>query len=325
MRAIEYFRYGSPEILKFTEQAPKPVPAPDEVLVKVHASSINAADWHLLTADIFLVRLQMGLLAPRRNILGLDVAGTVEGVGSSVTRFKRGEAVFGVLLNFKVGAFAEYVCVPERFLERKPENLGFEAAAATPLASITALQALRDLGEVKPGQQVLIQGASGGVGSFAVQVAKLLGAEVTAVCSPSKQALAKQLGADQVLDYTRQDFTKLGQRYDVVLGINGHRSLSDDQRVLKPRGRYVMIGGTQKQMFEALFLGGFKSSKTGQRFQTLTLKFNPLDLPFLRSHLTQGTLVPVIDQSIPLAELPEAMKQFGQGRSKGKTVVTVQP
>lgn len=322
MLAMVYKRYGPPEVLQFQELS-KPMPRENEVLVRVHAASINSADWRLLTANIFLVRLNAGFWRPKCRVLGRDFAGTVESVGSKVQKFRAGEAVFGTQGHFAEGAFAEYVCVPESLLEHKPGNLSFEVAAATPLAGITALQGLRDLGELKKGQQVLIQGASGGVGTFAVQVAKSLGAEVTAVCSPRNMEMARRLGADHVLDYTREDFTTTGKRYDVILAVNGYHPLRHYQRALKEKGRYVMVGGSNNQIFEALLQGGRFSRRGGQKFSVLTLQPNPADLPFLREKLESGELKPVIDRTYTLSQLPEAMRSFGEGRTRGKLVITI--
>ncbi|GGJ39757.1 NAD(P)-dependent alcohol dehydrogenase [Deinococcus roseus] len=322
MQAMVYTRYGTPEVLHL-KQLEKPTPRENEVLVRVHAASINSADWRLLTANIFLVRLNSGLFRPRQSILGRDLAGRVEAVGSKVQRFQVGESVFGALTHFKEGAFAEYVCVPESLLEHKPINLGFEEAAAAPLAGITALQGLRDLGAVQKGQQVLIQGASGGVGTFAVQIAKSYGAEVTAVCSPRNVELARSLGADHVLDYTREDFTTTGKRYDVILAINGYQPIRSYQRALKEKGRYVMVGGDNRQIFEALLQGRRLSRKDGQQFGVLTLQPNAADLPFLREKLESRAIKSVVNKTYPLSQLQDAMRSFGEGHTQGKIVITV--
>ena len=245
MKAIVYTHYGPPEVLKL-EDVQKPVPQDDEVLVKVHAASANAADWHLMRGQPFLMRLMgFGLLKPKNTILGSDIAGRVEAVGRNVKQFQPGDEVFGNIQ----GGFAEYVCAREDALVLKPANISFEEAAAVPLAALTALHGIRDKGQIKPGQKVLINGASGGVGTFAVQIAKYFWAEVTAVCSTEKMEMARSIGADHVIDYTQEDFTKSGWHYDLILGVNGFRSIFDYKRALSPRGIYVMAGGNTAQLF----------------------------------------------------------------------------
>ncbi|GEM44547.1 NAD(P)-dependent alcohol dehydrogenase [Deinococcus cellulosilyticus] len=322
MQAMVYRNYGSPDVLQLAE-VPRPVPGEGEVLIRVHAASVNAADWRLLTANIFLVRLNAGFWRPRRQVLGRDFAGRVEAVGKGVQRFRPGDAVFGTQSHFADGAFADYVCVAENLLEHKPGNLSFEEAAATPLAGITALQGLRDMGGLQRGQQVLIQGASGGVGTFAVQLAKSFGAEVTAVCSSRNVEMARRLGADHVLDYTRENFTTSGKRFDVILAINGYHPLQAYRRALKEKGRYVMVGGSDRQIFEALLQGRRLSRKDGQQFGVLTLQPNPADLPYLRQKLEMGEIRPVLDRTYTLSQLPEAMRSFGEGRTRGKLVITM--
>ncbi len=247
MKAFIYTKYGPPDVLELQE-IDKPVPGDDQVLVKVHAVSINAYDWHLLTADIFLVRLMgEGLRRPKHQILGADIAGTVETVGRNVTQFQPGDAVFGDIAGSSSAGFAEYAVAREKQLAIKPANLSYDEAAAVPMAAITALQGLRYVGKIQAGQKVLIQGASGGVGTFAVQLARYYGAEVTAVCSSGKEDLIRSLGADFVIDYTREDFTRNGQKYDLILGVNGYHSLAAYKRALAPTGVYVMAGGSPGQ------------------------------------------------------------------------------
>src|SRR3989440_8542698 len=242
MRAIVYHTYGSPDVLKL-EEVQKPVPQDDEVLVKVHATSVNAGDWHLLRAKPFLMRLMgYGLLKPKHTILGSDIAGRVEAVGRNVTQFQSGDEVFGNTAKYGFGGFAEYVSVPEEALVLKPTTLSFEEAAAVPQAALTALQGLRDKGQIQKGQKVLIDGASGGVGTFAVQIAKAFGAEATAVCSTRNVDIARSIGADHVIDYTQEDFTQRGHRYDLIMGANAHHSIFDYRRALSRGGVYVVVG-----------------------------------------------------------------------------------
>ncbi len=319
MKAIIYEKYGQPDVLRIQE-VEKPTPKDNEVLVKIRAVSLNAYDWHILTADIFLVRLNRGLLKPKIQILGADIAGEVEAVGKEVRRFKPGDAVFGCLSS---GGFAEYVAAPEKALALKPANLTFEEAAAVPMAATTALQALRDAGGLQAGQKVLIHGAAGGVGTFAVQLAKLLGAEVCAVCSTRNLEQSSQLGADHVIDYTQEDFAQNPQRYDLILGVNGYRPLSDYRRALAPGGRYVMIGGTPAQIFQALLLGPWMSRK-GQKMGHMTATIRLQDLDYLKERLEAGQVVPVIDKRYPLTETANAMRYLGSGHARGKVVISVE-
>lgn len=324
MKAIVYRKYGTPDELQYQE-VEKPAPKDNEVLVKVHAVSLNSADWRLLTADPFLVRLMAGgFLKPKNTILGSDIAGRVEAVGRQVTQFKRGDEVYGDLSGSGLGGLAEYACASEDALALKPPAITFEQAAAAPMAAVTALQGLRDKGRLQPGQTVLINGASGGVGTFAVQLAKWLGAEVTAVCSTRNVDAARALGADQVIDYTREDFTKNGQRYDLILAVNGYHPLAAYRRALKPNGMYVMAGGANPQLFEALLLAPFLSMTGNKKMGALTAKFNPQDLNLIGGLLEAGTVVPVIDRCYPLPEAVEAFRYLGQGHARGKIVVSVE-
>ena len=259
MKAIVYRKYGSPDVLRL-ENVDKPVPKDDEVLVRVQATSLNAYDWHLLRAKPFLVRLMGGgLFKPKNTIPGADIAGRVEAIGRSVKQFKPGDEVFGDIAMSGSGGCAEYASAPESRLAPKPAKLSFEQAAAVPMAAVTALQGLRNIGGIQPGQKVLIHGAAGGVGTFAVQLAKAFGAEVTAVCRTDKMDMVRSLGADQVIDYTREDFTRSGRRYDLILGVNGYHPLSAYKRALTPKGRYVMAGGSTAQIFQAMLLGPWMS------------------------------------------------------------------
>jgi NADPH:quinone reductase-like Zn-dependent oxidoreductase len=323
MKAIVYTKYGPPDVLQL-EELEKPVPKEDEVLVRVHAASVNAYDWHLLSADIFLVRLMGGgLLKPKNKILGADIAGRVEAVGRTIKQFQPGDEVFGDIAACGNGGFAEYVSIPESALAPKPTNLSFEAAAAVPMAAVTALQGLRDQGHIQPGQKVLINGASGGVGTFAVQIAKSFSAEVTAVCSTRNVDLARSIGADHVIDYTKEDFTQNGLQYDLILAVNGYHPISAYKRALTPKGIYVMAGGSVAQIFQALLLGPWMSVIGGKKMGAVSAKPNQKDLVILKELLETGKVVPVIDKRYPLSEVPEALRYLGEGHAKGKVVITV--
>jgi len=322
MKAIVNHTYGSPDVLQL-EEVPKPAPGIDEILVKVMAASTAAGDWHLLRGKPFLVRFMFGLLKPKHKILGSDVAGIVEAVGRNVTQFQPGDEVYGDLSPYGFGAFAEYVAAPARAFAPKPASLTFEEAAAVPVSAVTALQGLRDHGHIQPGQKVLINGASGGVGTYAVQIAKALGADVTAVCSTGKIDLVRALGADHVIDYTQQDFTQTGQHYDLILAANGYQPLSAYQRALAPKGRYVMSGGSTAQMFEAMLLGPLRSKKGGQQLGNFLAKPNQKDLIFLKELIEAGKVKPVIDRSFLLHNVPDAIRYVEEGHAKGKVVITV--
>jgi NADPH:quinone reductase-like Zn-dependent oxidoreductase len=324
MKAIVYTKYGSPDVLHL-EDVEKPAPKDDEVLIKILAASLNAYDWHFLTADIFLIRLMGGgLFKPKNTRLGADMAGRVEAVGRNAKQFQAGDAVFGEIGAFGNGAFAEYVSVPERAFTLKPANLSFEEAAAVPMAAITALQGLRDSGQIQPGQKVLINGASGGVGTFAVQIAKSFGAEVTAVCSTRNLDQARALGAVHVIDYTKEDFTQSGQKYDVILAANGYHSLSAYKRALTSKGIYVMAGGSTAQIFQAMLMGRMMSEKGGKKMGGVTANLNQKDMIFLKELLEAGKVVPVIDKRYPLSDAAEALRYLGAGHARGKVVITMQ-
>jgi NADPH:quinone reductase-like Zn-dependent oxidoreductase len=323
MKAIVYAQYGPPEILQLKD-IEKPAPGENEVLIQIHAASVNAYDWHFLTADIFLLRLMgAGLFKPKRTRLGADIAGRVEAVGRNVKQFKPGDAVFGDLAGHGNGSFAEYISAPESVFALKPANLSFEEAAAVPMAAITALQGLRDEGKIQPGKKVLINGASGGVGTFAVQIAKSFGAEVTAVCSTRNIQQALSLGADHVIDYTNEDFTKSDQRYDLIFAANGYHSLSDYKRALTPKGIYVMAGGSKAQIFQAMLLGPLMSIFGGRKIGGVSSIPNQADLVFVRGLLEAGKIKPVIDKRFPLSDTAEALRYLGTGHAQGKVVITV--
>ncbi|MEM7133925.1 MAG: NAD(P)-dependent alcohol dehydrogenase [Chloroflexota bacterium] len=322
MKAIVYTQYGSPDVLHQAE-VPKPIPRENEVLIKVYAVGLNAADWRMMRADPFFVRFFAGMLKPKNQILGADIAGTVEAVGSNVKRLQPGDAVYGDLSGDGMGGLAEYVCAPEESIAPKPMPLSFKEAATVPMAAMAALQGLRDHGQIQSGQKVLIHGASGGVGSFAVQIAKALGGIVTAVCSTSKMDQARLLGADHVLDYTKEDFAQNGETYDLILAANGDRSLSDYLGALTPTGRYIMAGGSMKQMFQAILLGSLKSKKDGKTIKDFTAKPKQADLNFITELIEAGKIKPILDKQYPFSETPDAMRYLDQGHAKGKIIVTV--
>jgi len=322
MQAMVSTEYGSPDVLHLAE-VEKPTPGDHEVLVRVHAASVNAADWHFLRGTPFVFRFSAGLLKPKNTILGSDIAGRVEAVGSQVTAFRVGDDVFGDTSGCGLGAFAEYVAVPAAILTRKPASISFEVAAAVPMAGVTALQGLHNRGQVQPGQAVLINGASGGVGTFAVQIAKALGTEVTAVCSPRNVDMMHSLGADHVIDYTQEDFTRSGKRYDLILAANGYHPISAYKRALHPGGTYVMTGGAMPQMFEAMLLGSIMSINGGKNMSHQTAKSDGKELACLGELLETGKVVPVIDRCYPLADLPDALRYLEAGHARGKVVITV--
>ncbi|MBA2669838.1 MAG: NAD(P)-dependent alcohol dehydrogenase [Gemmatimonadetes bacterium] len=322
MRAVTYERYGSPDVLRIQELE-KPTPKAGEVLIAVHAASANAADWHLLRGQPLLIRVQSGFRKPKNGRLGADVAGRVEAVGRDVTRFRPGDEVMGDVSGHGFGAFADYVSVPEGILVSKPENLSFEQAAAVPLAAVTALQGLRTKGGLRSGQKVLINGASGGVGTFAVQIAKALGAEVTAVCSTANVALMRSIGADHVIDYTREDFAAGGHRYDLILAANGNRSISDYRRALSQNGTYVMTGGAMAQMTQAMLLGPWISMTSGKKMGNLLARPNLEDLTFITDLIAVGDVVPIIDRRYPLEEVAAAIRYLEEGHARGKVVIGV--
>jgi NADPH:quinone reductase-like Zn-dependent oxidoreductase len=318
MKAIVYTEYGSPDVLQLKE-VEKPTPKENEVLVKVQAASANPADWHLMRAEPFLARLENGLFKPKITKLGADVAGRVEAVGKSVSQFQAGDDVFGELPLNVLGSFAEYVCASEDALALKPAGLTFEQAAAVPLAAFTALQGLRDKGQIQPGQKVLINGASGGVGTFAVQIAKSFETEVTGVCSTRNLDLVRSIGADHVIDYTQEDFTQTGQRYDLIFDAVGNRSVSDLRRALSPNGICAVAGFTSlSRLFQVMFMGGKKIGLME------TAKGNKKDLLILKELLEAGKVVPVIDRTYPLREVPEAIRYLETKHARGKVVIKVE-
>lgn len=322
MKAIVYCDYGSPDVLKL-EEIEKPTPADDQILVRVRAVSVNPLDWHYMRGTPYVMRMGAGLRKPEETRLGVDFAGTVEAVGKNVTQFKPGDDVFGG----KTGAFAQYVTARERNLVAKPANITFEQAAAVPIAALTALQAVRDTGKVKAGQQVLINGASGGVGTFAVQIAKSLGANVTGVSSTRNVELVKSIGATQAIDYTKEDYTKGSQRYDAIIDMVGNRSLSENRRVLTPNGIYVMVGGEKGNWISPMdrVAAMYVYSKfVEQKMSMMLANITTGDLGVMRDLMQAGKVKPVIDRTYPLAQLPEAIRYLEEGHARGKVVVTVE-
>ena len=323
MKAIVYRCYGSPDVLEFAD-IEKPTPADDEVLVKVVAASVNPLDWHYMRGSPYFMRLMVGLGAPNRTSMGVDFAGTVEAVGRNVKRFKRGDEVFGG----SSGAFAEYVTVGEdRALVLKPANMTFEQSATVPIAGITALQALRDKGKIEQGTKVLINGASGGVGTFAVQIAKSFGAEVTGVCSTRNVAMVRSIGADYVIDYTQEDYTKGGQRYDLIIDNVGNHSLLANRRALNPDGIMVIVGGPKGNWLrplmspiKALLLSPF----VGQEFVMILAKLRKDDLAILGDLMQAGKVTPVIDRRYPLSEVAAAIRYSEEGHARGKIVIDLE-
>jgi NADPH:quinone reductase-like Zn-dependent oxidoreductase len=322
MKAVVYCDYGSPDVLR-VEKIEKPVPTDDQVLIKVHAAALNPLDWHFMRGTPYLARFTMGLRRPKSTRLGVDFAGVVESVGRNVTQLEPGDEVFGG----RTGALAEYVVArADRAVVLKPANVTFEQAAAVPVAAITALQGLRDQGKIRPGQQVLINGASGGVGTFAVQLAKSFGAEVTGVCSTRNVELVRSIGADHVVDYTKEDFTTGAQRYDLIIDNVGNHSLRSLGRLLKPNGRYVMIGGASGRWLDPLprVLGALAMSRIGSHeMRFFVSELNVKDLTMLRDLMQAGTMTPVVDRRYTLSEIRAALRYQETGRARGKVVITV--
>lgn len=320
MKAIVITQYGRPLDVLQLKEVEKPVPTDDEVLVKVYAASVNKKDLAPIRGAFVARLLGTGLLKPKRKIIGDDIAGWVEAVGKNVKQFQPGNEVFGDTS----GGFAEFACTREDRLALKPPNVTFEEAAAVPVAAITALQGLRK-GQIQPGQKVLVNGASGGVGTFAVQIAKSFGTEVTAVCSTENLAAARAMGADHVIDYTQEDFTKNGQKYDLIIAANGNHSMLDYRRVLSPKGQCVVIGGSLAQIFQALLLGPLISKAGGKKLGFMGIaKLNQKDLVFLKELLETEKVKPVIDRCYPLGETAEAICYLEEGHARGKVVITVE-
>jgi NADPH:quinone reductase-like Zn-dependent oxidoreductase len=321
MRAITYYNYGSTEHLKL-EDVPTPVPSPNEVLIKVFAASVNSWDWDLVRGSPFVIRLNAPS-KPKYSIIGCDVSGRVESIGKNVKRFKPGDEVFGDISGCHWGAFAEYVTADEKVLALKSPSMTFEQAAAIPQAGVLALQGLRDVGKIKAGDKVLLNGAGGGVGTFALQYAKMLGAEVTCVDTEKKLIMLKALGADHVIDFNKENFIRNNMQYDIILDVITHHSMSEYARVLKPGGRLVIVGGSMKRVFQVMFLGKIYSAMTKKYPRLLMHQPKASDLDVLRELFNSGDVKPVIDRVFPLSETAKAIQYLGDGLAKGKVVVKV--
>jgi NADPH:quinone reductase-like Zn-dependent oxidoreductase len=322
MKAIVYEKYGPPDVLQLKE-VEKPAPTDNEVLVKVYATTVNFNNLLFVKGEPFVGRLGTGLFRPKFKTPGNDIAGRVETVGRNVKQFQPGDDVFGDISDCGFGAFAEYVSVPENALALKPANTSFEEAAAVPEASLVALQALRDKGQIRKGQKVLICGASGGIGTFAVQIAKYFGAEVSGVCSTRNLELVRSLGTDHVIDYTQEDFMKNGQHYDLILAAAGYRSMFDYRRALSPKGICVVTGGSMPQIFQAMLLGPWISMFGSKKLGSMMVKPNR-DLGLMKELIEAGKVKPVIDRRYSLSEVAEALRYYGEGHARGKVVITVE-
>lgn len=320
LKAIRYYSYGSPDVLQL-EDVEMPTPNDDQVLIKVHAASVNSFEHRSIRAEPFLIRTSNGLLKPKNPKLGADIAGTVETVGSNVTQFNVGDEVFGEI---GYGGYAEYVCAPEKNIALKPASVSFEDAAASPMAGLTALQGLR-YGKIQAGQKVLVNGASGGVGTFAVQIAKSYGAEVTGVCSTRNLEMARSIGADHVVDYTTEDFTQNGQQYDLIFDVAANRSVFAYKRALAPKGKYVMAGfSTMSHMLHIVSLGSWLSKTDGQQIGMMgTASVVQEDLITIGELLESKKIVHVIDKVYPLSETAQALRQFEEVHAQGKIVISV--
>lgn len=319
MKAVRYTKYGPPEVLQLID-VDIPTLKDHQVLIRVISSSVNALDWRGVRAKPFLVRMSNGLIKPKHTSLGADIAGRVEAVGKSVTKFRVGDEVFGAI---GAGAFAEYARTSEKNIALKPANVSFETAAATPVCALTALQGLRDKGKLKAGQKVLIHGGSGGVGTFSIQIAKLLGAEVTAVGSTRNLDVMRSLGADHVVDYTREDFTRLGEKYDLVVSVNGYRSIFTYHRALRPGGIYVCLGGATAQILEAMALSPLLAKFSSKQSMLFFSNSSHEDLVTIAGWLETSQIRPIIDRSYPLEQIVDAMGYVEQGHAPGKVIINI--
>jgi NADPH:quinone reductase-like Zn-dependent oxidoreductase len=322
MKAILFPRYGSPDVLELTE-VEKPTPNENQVLIKVIAAAVNPLDWHGMRGEPFIARMDNGLRKPKDQRLGADIAGRVEAVGKNVTEFKPGDEVFGAI---GAGGFAEYACTREKNLALKPANVSFEEAAAAPVVGLTAIQGFRHAGGIRAGQKVLVNGAAGGIGTFAVQLAKSMGAEVTGVCSTKNLDLVRSIGADHVIDYTREDFTRTGQKYDLIYDAIGNRSVSDYRRALKPGGRCVIAGFTSlSRLFEHMILGPWTSRNSDKKVDMMGVSnANKEDLLLIKELLETGKVVPFIDRRYPLSETAEAIRYLETLHARGKVIINVE-
>ena len=323
MKAIVYRNYGSPDVLK-CEEIEKPTPGNDEVLIRVRAASLNPLDHHLMKGGPYIVRILLGLLGPKIKRPGRDVAGQVEAVGRNVTQFKPSDEVFGTCR----GALAEYVCTSESALVMKPDNVTFEQAASVPVAALTALQSLRDKGQIHRGQKVLVNGAAGGVGTFAVQIAMWFGADVTGVCSTRNVEMVRSIGADRVIDYTQEDFTRSGQRYDLIFDLVGNHSFSACRRVLNPKGLFIAagvlgLGGSMTGLLAFSITGLVLSGFVSQKFVMFIARLSKEDLSIMGELMATGKVTPVIDRRYRLSEVPEAIRYLEEGHARGKIVITL--
>ena len=321
MKAIVRTKYGSPDVLKLVD-VEKPIPRDDEVLIKVQAVSVNGSDWEGLRGKPLYARFG-GLLKPHYHILGSDIAGRVEKTGRNTRQFQPGDEVFGEILPRR-GGFAEYVCASEKTLARKPASMTFEEAAAIPQGAVIALQGIRDKGQVQPGQAVLINGAGGSAGMFAVQLAKYYGAEVTGVDNAGKLDFMRSLGADHVIDHTREDFTQNGKQYDLILDVIAHHPVFAYTRALRPGGSYFVVGGSVATLFQILFQGPWIRRTTGKKIRILAVQPNLRDMVYITELCEAGKVVPVIDKRYPLSEVPEALRYLGEGHARGKVIITME-
>lgn len=320
MKAIKYSKYGGPEVMQLVKTK-RPLPGDNELMIRVHAAAVNAGDVHLLKGRPMMVRLVAGLLKPKHQILGTDVSGVVEQVGKNVTHFSPGDEVYGDLSGTGFGGFSEYVSTHEKAISIKPSNVSWEASAAVPTSAVTALQALRDHGKIKMGDQVMIVGASGGVGSFAVKLAKIFGAEVTAVCSTGKVGKVSAMGADHVIDYRKQQLIKVEEKFDIIYAANGNESLRTYKRLLKSGGRLIVSGGKGTQFLRASLFGPLLSLIGNKQLKGMMMKPNQQDLFFLRNLMEEGVLVPTIDKVLSLEEVPQALSYLENGSTTGKVVI----
>ena len=323
MKAMIQTAYGVPSEVLELREVEKPAPKNDEVLIKIQAAAITFGDLTAVKGEPFIGRLWTGLREPKIKTPGKEMAGIVDAVGANVKKFKPGDEVFGDISECGWGAYAEYVSVPEDYLVQKPANIAFDAAAGVPESAVVALQGLQDKGNIQSDQKVLIYGASGGIGTFAVQIAKSFDTEVTGVCSTRNVEMVRSLGADHVIDYTKEDFTQNGQQYDLILATAGYRSIFDYKRALAPGGHYVVTGGEMAQIFQPMLLGPLASSG-GRTMTNLSMKSDKEDLAYVKELIEAGKVKPVIDKSYPLGELPEAFQYYAEGRSRGKVVVTME-